>query len=88
MLSSLSKHQHCVIAVNEEEMVVEAAELLVRQSYPYKTSGQHEVEQLRSLAMHESHRILTAQGQVIKFMQNGTITVSPISLVSIQKALQ
>ncbi|XP_038079367.1 sperm-associated antigen 17-like isoform X2 [Patiria miniata] len=50
--------------------------LLVRQSYPYKTSGKQECESARQVpAMQEKSRLITSDGSVIKMMKDGTVQV-------------
>ena len=49
---------------------------MVRQSYPFKTSGLQECEQTRGMANKETSRLINQDGTVMKFMQNGTVIVS------------
>ena len=59
-------------AIDDDENI----KFCVKQSYPSKVGHQHESGQLRKMAMEESHRVITPEGKVIKFMQNGSIIVS------------
>ncbi|XP_022082066.1 sperm-associated antigen 17-like isoform X2 [Acanthaster planci] len=50
--------------------------LLVRQCYPYKTSGRQECESARQVpAMQERSRLITSDGSVIKMMKDGNVQV-------------
>ncbi|XP_033635929.1 sperm-associated antigen 17-like [Asterias rubens] len=53
-----------------------SSRLLVRQSYPFKTSGQQECESARQVpAMKEKSRLITSDGSVIKIMKDSSVQV-------------
>ena len=54
---------------------VDDRRLVVRQSYPFKTSGMQECEGSRGLTQQESSRLITDDGTVIKFMTDGSVVV-------------
>ena len=47
-------------------------QLLVRQSYPFATSGAQPTEALRKVAMEEASRVTNSDGTVIRIMKDGT----------------
>ena len=49
--------------------------LLVKQSYPFKTSGRQECEDSRKTAMSEVSRVINRNGTVIKTMMDGSVQV-------------
>ena len=51
-------------------------QLLVRQSYPFATSGIQPTEALRKVAMDELSRVTNSNGTVIRIMKDGTTQVS------------
>ena len=56
--------------------------LLVRQSYPYKTTGKQDTEKARSKpAMEEVSRVLMHDGRVIKIMKDGSTKVVLLDIV-------
>jgi len=49
--------------------------LLVKQSYPLKTSGEQSCESARRSAMEEASRIITSDGTVIRTLVDGSTQV-------------
>ena len=65
-------------AVEKPDCEVDEYKLMVRQSYPYKTSGKQDTEKARSKpAMDEVSRVLLSDGRVIKIMKDGSTKVCP-----------
>ncbi len=50
--------------------------LLVRQSYPYKTSGNQDCDIARKRPLEEHSRLISSDGIVYKFMVDGNVIVS------------
>ena len=60
---------------NEEER-----RLVVKQSYPFKTSGRQSSENARRLPMEEHSRTIVSDGTVVKFMEDNSVQVCTSTL--------
>ncbi len=75
ILSSSGNSLICISGVTQLDPQ-SSNRLLVRQSYPFKTSGQQECESTRQVpAMKEKSRLITSDGSVIKIMKDGSVQV-------------
>jgi len=64
----------CVLGIVSEDS--DARRLLVKQSYPLKTSGEQSCESTRKSAMEEVSRVITSDGTVIRTLLDGGTQVS------------